>query len=104
MSSFTSAQASSQIINEGLALAQRWIAAGPKQLLIDGKWVPARSDRTIQSINPATEEVLAEIAEGDAADVDAAVAAARRALAKYLGRGARRTGPTPISTTAIMQA
>ncbi len=87
MSSFTSAQASSQIINEGLALAQRWIAAGPKQLLIDGKWVPARSDRTIQSINPATEEVLAEIAEGDAADVDAAVAAARRAFESSSWRG-----------------
>jgi aldehyde dehydrogenase (NAD+) len=47
---------------------------------IDGKWVPAASGRRFATINPATEEVIAEVAEGDAADVDRAVTAARRAF------------------------
>ena len=49
------------------------------QLFIDGQWVPARSGRTFATVNPATEEVIAQVAEGDAADVDAAVRAARAA-------------------------
>ncbi|WP_027582206.1 aldehyde dehydrogenase family protein [Bradyrhizobium sp. Ai1a-2] len=49
-------------------------------LLIDGARVPAVSGRTFKSLNPATEEVIATISEGGAADVDRAVAAARRAF------------------------
>jgi len=52
----------------------------PKQLLIGGKWVPAKSGKTFETINPANEEILALAAEGDKADVDEAVKAARRAL------------------------
>jgi acyl-CoA reductase-like NAD-dependent aldehyde dehydrogenase len=52
----------------------------PKLLLIDGKWVPAKSGKTFDTINPANEEVLARIAEGDKADVDEAVKAARKAF------------------------
>ena len=52
----------------------------PKQLLIDGKWVPAKSGKTFETINPSNEEVLALVAEGDKADVDEAVKAARRAF------------------------
>ncbi len=51
-----------------------------KRLLIDGKWVDAASGKTFESINPATGEVLARVAEGDQADIDLAVAAARRAF------------------------
>jgi aldehyde dehydrogenase (NAD+) len=51
-----------------------------KLLLIDGKWVEAASGRTFGSINPATGEVLATVAEGDAEDIDRAVIAARRAF------------------------
>jgi phenylacetaldehyde dehydrogenase len=51
----------------------------PKQLLIGGKWVPAKSGKTFETINPANEEVLALAAEGDKADVDEAVKAARKA-------------------------
>ncbi|QDT79670.1 NAD/NADP-dependent betaine aldehyde dehydrogenase [Gimesia maris] len=50
------------------------------QLLIDGKWVDAISGKTFATINPATEEVIAEVAEGDAADIDLAVKAARKAF------------------------
>src|SRR6267378_5614326 len=52
----------------------------PKLLLIYGKWVPAKSGKTFNTINPANEEVLARIAEGDKADVDEAVKAARKAF------------------------
>ncbi|MEM9205448.1 MAG: aldehyde dehydrogenase [Pseudomonadota bacterium] len=47
---------------------------------IDGRFVPSSSGKTFKSINPATGDVLAEVAEGDAADIDAAVKAARRAF------------------------
>jgi aldehyde dehydrogenase (NAD+) len=47
------------------------------QLFIGGKWVPSQSGKTFATVNPATEEVIAEVAEGDAADVDLAVKAAR---------------------------
>lgn len=46
-------------------------------LFIDGKFVPAESGRTFTSTNPANGEVVGEIAEGDAADIDKAVRAAR---------------------------
>ncbi len=48
------------------------------QLLIDGKWIDAA--KSFDTINPATGEVLTQIAEGSSADVDRAVEAARRAL------------------------
>jgi len=48
-------------------------------LFIDGKFVAPRSKRYFDSINPATEEKLSEIAHAGAEDVDAAVQAARRA-------------------------
>jgi acyl-CoA reductase-like NAD-dependent aldehyde dehydrogenase len=51
-----------------------------QQLLIGGKWMPAKSGKTFETINPANEEVLALIAEGDKADVDEAVKAARAAF------------------------
>ncbi len=50
------------------------------QLLIDGQWVEAESGQTFTTPNPATGQPLAEVAEADAADVDKAVAAARRAF------------------------
>lgn len=52
----------------------------PKQLLINGQWVPAQSGRTFDVFNPASAEVIAQVAEGEAADIDAAVRAARAAL------------------------
>jgi aldehyde dehydrogenase (NAD+) len=53
---------------------------GPTQLFIGGKFQDAQSGKTFPSINPATEEILAQVAEADAPDVDAAVKAARAAL------------------------
>src|ERR1700744_5397430 len=54
--------------------------AKPQGLLIDGRNVASASGRMFKSLNPATEEVIATIAEGNEADVDRAVAAARRAF------------------------
>lgn len=50
------------------------------KLLIDGKWVAAKSGKTFPTFNPATEQKIADVAEADAADVDLAVKAARKAL------------------------
>src|SRR6266699_1441447 len=51
-----------------------------KKMLIDGQWVDAASGKTFETLNPATGEVLATVAEGDAEDINRAVAAARRAF------------------------
>jgi aldehyde dehydrogenase (NAD+) len=50
------------------------------QLFINGEWRDAASGKTIDVINPATEEVIAAVASADQSDVDAAVAAARAAF------------------------
>src|SRR5258706_12136705 len=47
------------------------------QLFINGEFVPAQSGETFSTINPATEEKIADVASAGAADVDAAVKAAR---------------------------
>jgi len=54
---------------------------GKKQLLINGEWRDASNGRTQPVVNPATEEVIAEVASATPQDVDAAVQAARAALA-----------------------
>src|ERR1700680_3370093 len=51
-----------------------------KQMLIDGKWLDAASGKHFESRNPATGELLATVAEGDAEDINRAVAAARKAF------------------------
>ena len=52
----------------------------PRKMLINGKWVNAASGKTFPTYNPATGEVLAQVAEGDRADIDLAVRAARSAF------------------------
>jgi Aldehyde dehydrogenase family len=51
-----------------------------KRMLIGNQWVNSASGKTFESINPATGEVLATVAEGDAEDINRAVAAARQAF------------------------
>lgn len=50
------------------------------KLFIDGKWVAAQSGKTFPVEDPATEEVVTSVPAGDKADIDLAVAAARRAF------------------------
>jgi aldehyde dehydrogenase (NAD+) len=52
----------------------------PKKLLIGGNWVESVSGKTFETRNPSTGEVLGRLAEGEADDVDRAVAAARAAF------------------------
>jgi aldehyde dehydrogenase (NAD+) len=63
----------------------------PSRLLIDGEWCEAASGKRFATINPATEQVLAEVSEAGAPEIDAAVFAAREAL---------RRGPWPMMTGA----
>jgi aldehyde dehydrogenase (NAD+) len=53
------------------------------QFYIDGKWVDPVAPNTLDVINPATEEVCGRISLGSVADVDLAVAAAKRAFQAY---------------------
>src|SRR5579872_2704272 len=50
------------------------------ELLIGGQSRPAQSGRYFETVDPATEQVIARVAEADGADIDTAVAAARTAL------------------------
>ncbi|GAB3453760.1 aldehyde dehydrogenase family protein [Insolitispirillum peregrinum] len=52
----------------------------PKRLFIGGEWVESRSGEMIPVLNPATEQVIAQVQAANADDVDLAVAAARRAF------------------------
>src|SRR3954467_8612241 len=52
----------------------------PRTMLINGQWVKSASGKTFPTYNPATGEVLAQVAEGDRADIDQAVKAARNAF------------------------
>ncbi|MBV8053731.1 MAG: aldehyde dehydrogenase family protein [Deltaproteobacteria bacterium] len=61
-------------------LALDFLRQSPKKLLINGKWVASKSGKTFETVNPANEEVLTLLAEGDKADVDEAVKAARQAF------------------------
>jgi phenylacetaldehyde dehydrogenase len=58
----------------------------PRKLLIGGQWVGAQSGKNFETRNPATGEVLAQVAEGGKVEIDQAVAAARKAF---------ETGPWP---------
>ena len=62
------------------------------ELFYGGKWQKPQSKKYFDTISPSTEQKLAEIAEADAADVDAAVSAARRGYEKYWSKmpGAER--------------
>jgi aldehyde dehydrogenase (NAD+) len=63
------------------------------RLLINNEWRSSSSNETMEVVNPATEEVIALVASADAADVDAAVAAARAALSgPWAAMSARERG------------
>jgi aldehyde dehydrogenase (NAD+) len=57
-----------------------FLGGGTKGLFIDGRVTPALSGKTFPTTNPATGEFLADVAEAGPADIDLAVAAARRAF------------------------
>ena len=78
---------------------QEVVGSLSRKMLIDGEWVDAASGKTFESINPATEEVLASVAHGEAEDADRAVARRpvprRQRLAAVAGGASRRAGTRP---------
>ena len=89
------------------------------KLYIDGAWVAPRDPKTLEVVNPATEAVAGRISMGSAADVDLAVAAARRGfpawsatsreerlavLERVLAEYGRRMGDVAAAITAEMGA
>jgi phenylacetaldehyde dehydrogenase len=64
----------------GLLPSVESFTSGPKQLLIDGKWVPSASGKTFATVDPATGQEICSVAHGEAEDVRRAVAAARKAF------------------------
>jgi phenylacetaldehyde dehydrogenase len=52
----------------------------PRKMLINNQWVNAASGKTFPTYNPATGEILAQVAEGDREDIERAVKAARKAF------------------------
>jgi aldehyde dehydrogenase (NAD+) len=60
-------------------------------MLIGGKWVDSQSGKTFPTVNPATGETICQVAEGDKADIDQAVKAARKAF---------ESGPWPKMSAA----
>ena len=64
----------------GLGGAAAAFLAGKHRLFIGGQWVDAKSGRTFDTYDPGTGRVIAQVAQGEAADIDAAVVAARAAF------------------------
>src|SRR5258708_10207069 len=75
-----------EIMATATTVMERNVKIGPTKLLINGKWVDSVSGKTFPTINPSTGEVISQVAESDAPDVDKAVAAARAAVDKGPGR------------------
>ena len=63
-----------------ISQATRDFIASPRTMLIDGEWRQARSGRTLPVVDPSNGQFLTSVPAGSSADVDDAVAAARRAF------------------------
>src|SRR5438132_71665 len=75
------------------------------QLFIDGQFIDAESGKTFKTPNPATGETFAEVAEGEKADMDKAVAAARKAFeGKWSKMSARDRGRLLYKLAQLIEA
>ena len=74
--------------------------ADQKKLLINNEWLDAAGGKTMDVVNPATEEVIAAVASAGKSDVDAAVAAARAAFDGPWGRMSARERGRLVSRLA----
>ncbi|HEY6785551.1 MAG TPA: aldehyde dehydrogenase family protein [Gemmatimonadales bacterium] len=75
-------------------------------LFINNEWRPALSGKRFPVENPATEEIIADVAQGDAADADNAVKAARACFESDAWRGmsARKRGRLLFKTADLLEA
>lgn len=67
-------------LSEQLSQPVQQFVSQPRKMLINGQWVNAQSGKTFPTFNPATGKVMAEVAEGDKAEIALAVKAARKAF------------------------
>ncbi len=65
-------------------MATATATASPARMYIDGKWVEASNGQTLGVINPATEEVIRDVAYGNREDARRAVSAAAKALPGWM--------------------
>ncbi len=74
---------------ESREMADKWLEEHNKKfdLYIDGKWQTPLSKKYFKTVNPATEEVIAELASANSKDVDKAVKAAKKALPAWVKLG-----------------
>ena len=81
-------------------------AVKPQKLFIGGEWVEPSTGESFQTINPATEESITDIAKGDARDIDLAVAAARKTFdgGKWSEMPASKRGKLLWKLADIMEA
>ena len=86
-----------QVPADFLGAPARGFLAKTQQLLIDGRWRPAQAGGRFTTHNPADGSVITDIAAATGADVDAAVAAARRSFADRRWRGL-----TPAARARVM--
>ncbi len=86
-------------------ISKEAIKIKPGKLFINGKWVDSVSGKTFDTINPATEKVITYVAEGDSADIDLAVIAAREAFENgpWKKTGARDRGRILLEIAKLLE-
>jgi aldehyde dehydrogenase (NAD+) len=85
--------------------ADDWIAGKDfsKALFIDGAWRAAEGEKTFDVLEPSTTKLLARVSEAGNADVDAAVAAARKALPRWASASGYRRATVLYAIGRAMQ-
>src|SRR4051794_9262015 len=72
-------------------------------MLIGGEWRQASSHREIEVVNPSTEEIAGVVPSGDAADVDLAVATAKRAFAEWAATDTEKRAEILARAAALIE-
>jgi 1-pyrroline dehydrogenase len=74
-----------------------------KGMLVGGSWAQAASGATMEVLNPATEEVLAEVPRCSPEDVDSAVEAAKKALPEWLDSTPSERSELLLALTRVLE-
>ena len=80
-----------------------WIRAHPWRLVVGGELVPAISGRTYENASPVTEDIVCELPDGNADDVEAAVTAGQAAMVEWAKRPPRERARIVRSLAAIVR-
>ena len=91
--------------DQTIAHVEATVRAVSRKTYVDGEWVDPIEPKPFDVINPATEDVIGRISLGSAADVDRAVAAARRAFDTYTRTStAERLPPRCVASHRVVEA